>query len=1412
MRTQPRPIALFLGAYAALLHAYTDDTHPTIGLVSSTRDHPATEELIGYFLNILPLQVAVEEANLTSMIGTIERQLAEALTHRHVPFSSILRALRNGGPAAAPSALFVYADTHRPALDDLEIASAIRHNGTAVAPVTLFVRPDDLGWHLSLEYNGEHLSDKAAGQFLDRYLEMLLSLLGRSDDAVTDVRLQTPVDECCDPAPLLPPLPQIIADLATTQPDRPAIRCGSNAWTYGELIRRALRIGRALQLAGVDVGDRVAVVLPRSTDMVAAILGILFARAAYVPIDADYPEQRKQLILAAAGPTAVITNDALRSSITHPIVLRVNEILSVDSRPDTPPIASSLEDPAYVIFTSGSTGEPRGVEISHAQLAATTSARLEVYDKQPGSFLMVSGVGFDSSIVGLFWTLAVGGELVIPTDEQVHDVDQLGELIERTQPSHTLMVPSLYGSLLRRARRRLDSLQLVIVAGEACTPDVVRRHFGQIPWTELVNEYGPTEATVWSSFHRVEPADDPIPIGTAIAGVTLRVADPSGRAKPIGVAGELLIAGAGVAAGYINDVAATRERFVHIDSERWYRSGDLVRRREDGRLDYLGRVDDQLNLGGIRIEPTEIEAVIARMEGVGAVAVTASVSRASALIAHVESETATVPELQSHCETHLPRQLVPRRFELHAELPKTPNGKIDRAALRSSGSTHQASTSDTGSVVLRSAVQAWGRALAIDDAEPDTDFFDAGGDSLAAVELTELLEKALRKPIRIAEVVRARSPRTFVEQLDSNQLVDSLGRPALLETIRFGDDRAPLVVFDGAPGQPVGFAHMARALENDQPVVGFRLPGLDGAEPMLRSISDQATRMLHEVLELDDRPLTLMGLSTGGMLALELAQQLTARGRQPSLVVLVDTIYPGMQGLNDASPLANYQATASQGGHGTALYETARTIKAGLRDLKHRSEVIAHERTGRSLRSAPRRRQLNDIAHQAERRYKPHHYDGNVLFFSASSTPRNATTEPWSHLLPNMEVVEIPGHHHLIVKDPDLVSPLAKELDQRLGIRIERGEKPGSALHAYCTANQVTLLRPIRLSVAERVLIWALHHRRFSEAANELLRDSCTPDAAAVALRASTVQGQVDAVVSGERTQLTSQLASSGIDTRVDDRTEERLYPLVELRLEPSELDGAVSVLRTCGYEPWHDWQHGAWEFFKRVGSSMVLHRDEGELGIRVRLRWKPRPLPGPRRLRPTVKDLAWLQLPRSLAHAYYALRPVRLAVQRAGLANSPDAAPFLATPAELIRPMLAAADVGPDDVLVDLGSGDGRVLIEAVKLAGCRAIGIEHDERLATLARRAISDAGLDDRIEIRMDDATTADLSEATVVFAFLPAEVVTCVLPKILDSLSADARLVVHEQAPVAFPTPPDRSMPVIGENSATVAYFWRGQPSG
>ncbi len=589
-----------------------------------------------------------------------------------------------------------------------------------------------------------------------------------------------------------PPVHRSFFAVADERADAPAVILGERSLSYRQVADGARALADRLRRHGVGRGDVVALLAERSPETVIGIFGILASGAAYVPLDPAYPEERNWSAMADSGARLLVTPPGDGSE-------EAGRALMSRSAGEDPPALVTIPDPAeaegaedggadsapgelaYVIYTSGSTGRPKGVAVSHGALAASTRARLDVYGEEPpGRFLLLPSLAFDSSAAGLFWTLTTGGALVLVPEEEKADAGRLAELMRGAEVTHLLTLPSLWseivGELAQRDEAALAGLDAAVVAGEACPPAVVGRHAeltsaagADVP---LWNEYGPTEGTVWATVERCAVGDEPVAIGRPVPNARTYVVEPSLAPALPGISGELWIGGPALARGYLGAPAATAERFVPDpftgasgeSGARLYRTGDLARFRPDGRIDFLGRIDHQVKIRGLRVELGEIESQLDAHDSVREAVV---VPRGDSpdrlhLVAYVTAAEGGRPEpdaLRERLAGRLPAHMVPRRIVVLDVLPRTPGGKVDRSALPEPESEE----AEAERVAPRDPIEEvltgiWSEVLGREPVGARDDFFRLGGHSLMATRVVSRIRSTLGVDMSLPELFAAPTP------------------------------------------------------------------------------------------------------------------------------------------------------------------------------------------------------------------------------------------------------------------------------------------------------------------------------------------------------------------------------------------------------------------------------------------------------------------------------------------------------------------------------------------------------------------------------------------------------------------------------------------------------------------------------
>ncbi len=761
---------IFRAAWALLLSRYSSSDDIVFGATVAGRppELPGALDMVGLFINTVPVRLAVptDQAVLDYLHVVQARQVA-ASAHETAALVDVQGWSDVPGGEPLFETLLVFENVPNPGSAASSLTTSdIRYLQRSNYPLAVLVMPGDEIEVIFL-YDADRYEGAIIGRMARQLAHLVEALVAAPDTRLGDLQA-LPSAELVEVLhhwnataaeyPIDGTAHQMMLEAAAAHPERVAVVGSGVVVTYRELAARAEIVARHLTRLGVGPDDRIGIDMPRSPGMVVAIFGVLMAGAAYVPIDSGLPPLRRSLLLEETAARAVITEPGTDSGDESLPAIHVDGAGAVTAAPEPASPATSLaasgpDDLAYVIFTSGSTGTPKGVAVSHRSLVNSTTARLGAYGEPVDTFLLLSPFIFDSSVAGLFSTLTQGGTLVLPGPRMEQDVAHLAELIATHDVTHTLALPTLYNLLLEWADPvLLRSLRLVMVAGEPCPPDLVRRHFAALPDTALVNEYGPTESTVWCTVHRLDPSPSPagtlrVPIGTPIANTQVYLLDGSARPVPVGVPGEIHVGGVNLARGYLGRPELTAERFIEVDvplvgPTRLYRTGDLARYLPDGSLDLLGRADHQVKLRGQRIELGEIEMVLRQHPGVRDAVVVldhpAEPHRsAGALGAYVEGE-ADIDDLRGFVAQRLPQVMIPGLWVVVGALPRGATGKIDRGSLPAFGDAPSEAGSEfvaPHGPVEQQLAAIWESVLGIEPIGATDNFFELGGDSILSIRI-----------------------------------------------------------------------------------------------------------------------------------------------------------------------------------------------------------------------------------------------------------------------------------------------------------------------------------------------------------------------------------------------------------------------------------------------------------------------------------------------------------------------------------------------------------------------------------------------------------------------------------------------------------------------------------------------------
>ena len=737
------PFVVQLAAFAALLNRYTGAADLVVGTPVTTRDRPELADLIGYFVNILPLRLEIDRAgSFRDLVAHVRDTAFDAYACLDVPFDVVVDALAlERSPRHAPLVQVVFgAHAEDPAplrFGRLTATRRVHHNGTSKFDLT-WSTFDDGELRGEVEYRTSLFDAATVDRMTAHWRALLAAVLSEPDSPLWKIDLE-PASPVGVTATRPRCLHESFEDAVDRFPGRPAVTFGGASVTYAELDRRANRLAHALIADGVRPGDRVGLLLDRTDAIVVAILAVLKTGAAYVPVDPAAPDDRAAFVFGDTGVRLVVTDQAADGP--WPVFDLARDVSAYPA--DRPRVPVRPGDLAYLIFTSGSTGRPKGVAVAHEHAGRLMeSGHAHFAFTETDVWTLFHSYAFDWTVWELWGPLHHGGRLVVVPHPVSRSPEAFAALLVDEGVTCLCQTPSALRQLeteLRTTPRALPALRQVMLGGEALDPAVVRRWFALGPSAPLCNLYGITETTVHVTTH-----DVPGPagfgrslIGTPLPHLSAHVLDEWLRPCPAGVPGELYIGGGALAHGYWGRAGLTAQRFLPdpfsaVPGARLYRTGDVARRLAGGGLEYVGRCDSQVKIRGFRIELGEIEHALGTHPAVGACAVTVHDDRLAAYVTGDPDHAG----LRAHLAKTLPEHMIPATVTVLDRLPVTVNGKLDRAALPTPAAPRAANAYTAPSTPAeRLLTEAWSDVLGVAGAGVHDNFFHLGGDSIRAVHL-----------------------------------------------------------------------------------------------------------------------------------------------------------------------------------------------------------------------------------------------------------------------------------------------------------------------------------------------------------------------------------------------------------------------------------------------------------------------------------------------------------------------------------------------------------------------------------------------------------------------------------------------------------------------------------------------------
>ncbi|WP_342381799.1 non-ribosomal peptide synthase/polyketide synthase [Myxococcus stipitatus] len=1058
------PFMVLLSAYQVVLSRWAGQEEVVVGFPIAGRTNAETEGLIGYFANTLVLRGKVKEGEgVREQLRRAREVTLGAYAHQDVPFEKLVEELVPERDLSRSPLFQVSLTLQNTPPVEVRLGDGLRLKGleadtkTSKFDFSLAVGEDADGVGVSLNYNSDLYEEGTAERLLRHVRAALEGLVEGLEKQVWDVRLEGEderrrvVEEWSGRRGRVP-REETLAELFEAQvektPGRVAVEWGAESLTYEQLNERANQVAHHLRARGVGPEVKVGLCVERSVEWVVAVLGVVKAGGGYVPLDASNPAERLRWMKREAGVAVVVGRDAQVEEVAESadVVVSVEEAGLEGEPRSNPARRGSGSNLAYVMYTSGSTGTPKGVAVPQRAVARLVKGASYASFGSDEVWLQLAPVSFDASTLEVWGALLNGGKLVVYPAGEV-SLEGVGAALRKHGVTSLWLTAALFEQMQAYQPEALRGVKQVLAGGDVLSVARVRERLRE--GGRLINGYGPTENTTFTTTHAMEAEEEAggrsVPIGRPVEGTEVYVLDERMRPVAEGVPGELYTGGEGLAEGYVGRPELTAERFVPSpfgEGERLYRTGDVARWRGEGVLEFLGRKDRQVKVRGYRIELGEVEEGLKRQEGVREAVV---VVRGAGLVGYVVGEV-EAGRVKEGMRRTLPEYLVPSVVVVLKELPLTKNGKVDRRALPEVEPRGEYEAPETA--LERKLAEVFGEVLGTKTrVGRKEDFFELGGHSLLATQVVARVRALTGVDVPLRALFEAPSVERLASWVDSSR-EDTTVRDCV--TLQSSGTGSP-VFFVHAVGGAVGpYRMLARMLGTERPFYGLQAPGLDGSEAPVEQVEELARRHVAALRAVrPEGPYVLGGWSLGGVVAFEMARELERQGQRVEQLVLLDSFAPGDESLESEPDGALLLA-------GMAL-DLARTAGAeptlrpellmGLADEEQLTRVAQHARASGWLPPEVRDvdlRAWRDVTRanlRALSSYRPGPYGGGpVTLFRAKDAKRERGVDAshgWSRFVApdQLTVVDVSGDHYSVLRAPD-VDVLATRLASLLGSKM----------------------------------------------------------------------------------------------------------------------------------------------------------------------------------------------------------------------------------------------------------------------------------------------------------------------------------------------------------------------------------------
>ncbi len=1071
---------LVQAAWATVLSCHSGDDDVVFGVTGAGRpsELDGVESMVGMFLSTLPMRVRFDgDDSVSSLWSGIQAQQLDLTQYQYSSLADVARWSQVPPGLPLFETALVFENYPRSRGSDRPFAvEGHRVFEQTRFPLTVMIGPGDHLEALAL-FDESRFDAASVDELLAGFVEVIDQMSTtpgrnlRSVSVLTEAtrrRLLVDMNRTDRPVPSTT-VPAEIERCARAQPDSPALIDGERTWTFQELLAAADRIAGSVRAEGVGRGEPVVVSIPRSAETVIALLATMRAGAAYVALEPATPADRRRAIIEGAAPSLAITTAAGLTDFAESGIAAIDVAAAGSAGAgiagDRPIIEATADDPMFVVFTSGSTGRPKGVPGTHRAVINRCRWQHETYPFGDDEIAcQKTTLDFVDHVAELWAPLAAGRPVVIVPDRVVRDPDAFVSALGHHEIRRIVMVPSLLDVLLDTIddlAERLPRLALWTLSGEVLSRSLADRFRAAMPNATLLNVYGMSEvmadATCFDGRSddveedaeedaEEEDVEESVPIGRPIDNLRVYVLDRVGRPTPPGVPGQIWISGVGVTSGYWRRDDLTSERicsnpFGDGDHGRRYATGDIGRWRDDGQLVYLGRLDRQVKVRGMRVELGDIEAAIRGLPEIrDVVVVDASAEHEhTRLVAHVVADgELDVVGARRQLADRVPDHLVPSELNQIDSIPLLPSGKIDHQALARVVTARQPIVDGPLDEDLVAMISTWKDVIGTGEIGPDDDFFDVGGHSIAGMRLLSRIKRDHDVNLELSVLYSDPTPRTLLRRVRAIAAGGTTGGVDhsfrhLVPIAPGDDDRRTWYCVHGAGGNVLNFRDLALALSPEWRTVGIQASGVDGVTPPHSTLDEMCEAYISEVIaDRPEGPLFLAGFSGGGIIAYEMAVRLAARGRPVAAVVLLDTFHRSIEGRRRTVR----EHAAALWRNGPSYLLERREVRRQRRLYARADEIVQNETPNdgavpHELRDAQLVANVRTLLDD----YDTPHYDGPVWLFAASDVLdvfRHAGPDRgWRRSASDLRCEPVPGGHDDFILEPH-VHVLAERLQSRL--------------------------------------------------------------------------------------------------------------------------------------------------------------------------------------------------------------------------------------------------------------------------------------------------------------------------------------------------------------------------------------------